>query len=287
MKRILITGSLGFIGQHLLNSLKQSNYKTYECNRFNGDLTIENSWNNIEKCDYVVHLAGKSSIPDSWADIHGFINNNTNITVNVLNYCRQHNCKLIILSTYLYGNPIKLPIDEISETFTSNPYALSKKISEDLCKFYSENFGVRITILRPFNVYGVGQSDKFLIPSLINQILNGTTISIKDLEPKRDYVYISDLIDSIIKCLSLDNKFEIFNIGSGISYSVNEIINIIQKQCNTNYPIYTSKERRQNEVMNTIADISKAYKLLNWTPKKSIYEGIELILKSNKELNAK
>ena len=149
---------------------------------------------------------------------------------------------LIILSTYLYGNPIKLPIDEISETFTSNPYALSKKISEDLCKFYSENFGVRITILRPFNVYGVGQSDKFLIPSLINQILNGTTISIKDLEPKRDYVYISDLIDSIIKCLSLDNKFEIFNIGSGISYSVKEIINIIQKQCNTNYPIYTSKE---------------------------------------------
>ena len=287
MKRILITGSLGFIGQHLLNSLKQSNYKIFECNRFNGDLTIENSWNNIEKCDYVVHLAGKSSIPESWADIHGFINNNTNITVNVLNYCRQHNCKLIILSTYLYGNPIKLPIDEISETFTSNPYALSKKISEDLCKFYSENFGVRITILRPFNVYGVGQSDKFLIPSLINQILNGTTISIKDLEPKRDYVYISDLIDSIIKCLSLDNKFEIFNIGSGISYSVNEIINIIQKQCNTNYPIYTSKERRQNEVMNTIADISKAYKLLNWTPKKSIHEGIELILKSNKELNAK
>ena len=89
MKRILITGSLGFIGQHLLNSLKQSNYKIFECNRFNGDLTIENSWNNIEKCDYVVHLAGKSSIPESWADIHGFINNNTNITVNVLNYS-QH-----------------------------------------------------------------------------------------------------------------------------------------------------------------------------------------------------
>jgi nucleoside-diphosphate-sugar epimerase len=287
MKKVLITGSLGFIGQHLLNSLKETNYKTYECNRINGDLTLENTWIDIEKCDYVIHLAGKSSIPDSWTDIHGFINNNTNITVNVLNYCRQHNSKLIILSTYLYGNPLKLPIDEFSEIFTINPYAFSKKVSEDLCKFYSENFGVRITILRPFNVYGVGQSNKFLIPSLITQILNGSTISIKDLEPKRDYVYISDLIDSIIKCLSLDNKFEIFNIGSGESYSVKEIIDIIQDKCNTNYPINTSNERRQNEVMNTIADISKAHKFLNWTPKKSIHEGIDLILNSNRELDAK
>ena len=212
MKKILITGSLGFIGHHLLNALRGTNFQIFECNRSNGDLTLEISWENIEKCDYVIHLAGKSSIPDSWEDIHGFINNNINITVNVLNYCKQNNSKLIILSTYLYGNPFKLPIDELSETYTSNPYALSKRFSEELCKFYSDNFGVKITILRPFNVYGIGQSNKFLIPSLITQILNGSSIFIKDLEPKRDYVYIDDLIDSIIKSLSLDNQFEIFSL---------------------------------------------------------------------------
>jgi UDP-glucose 4-epimerase len=287
MKKILITGSLGFIGHHLLNALRGANFQIFECNRSNGDLTLEISWENIEKCDYVIHLAGKSSIPDSWEDIHGFINNNINITVNVLNYCKQNNSKLIILSTYLYGNPFKLPIDELSETYTNNPYALSKRFSEELCKFYSDNFGVKITILRPFNVYGIGQSNKFLIPSLITQILNGSSIFIKDLEPKRDYVYIDDLIDSIIKSLSLDNQFEIINIGSGSSYSVKEIIDIIQYKCNKNLQINTSNERRQNEVMNTVADINKAYKLLNWAPKISIHEGIELIINSNKALYAK
>ena len=70
---------------------------------------------------------------------------------------------------------------------------MTKKLAEQSCQFYAENFGVPVTILRPFNVYGMGQANHFLIPSLIKQVKTQNEIHVKDLEPKRDYIYIEDL----------------------------------------------------------------------------------------------
>jgi nucleoside-diphosphate-sugar epimerase len=189
---------------------------------------------------------------------------------------------LVFISSYLYGNPSSLPISETAALFTPNPYALSKKIAEDYCRFYADSFQVNTTIIRPFNLYGFGQSENFLIPEIIGQVLKGDPIHVKDLEPKRDYIFITDFIDAIIRCID-KNKFDIINIGSGISYSVGEIIQMIQEICGTELTVINSAEKRPAEIMDTIADISKAKEILGWSPTTSMYEGLSLIIQQSKQ----
>jgi len=186
---------------------------------------------------------------------------------------------MVFISSYLYGNPETLPIPETAKIYTPNPYALSKKTAEDYCKFYADSYAVKVVVIRPFNLYGAGQLTHFLIPEIILQVLKGKEIKIKDLEPKRDYIYITDFIDAIIRSLNI-NEFQIFNIGSGISYSVGEIIEMVQKICGTDLLVISSAEKRQAEIIDTIADISKAKELLNWVPVTSMYDGLSAIVQT-------
>ncbi len=280
MKRALITGAMGFIGKSLIQKMSELNVDIITVDIIDGDVTDQSTWEKLPDADVVIHLAGKTFVPDSWSSPSSFIDTNLMGTVCALEYCKKRKSKLIILSSYLYGNPDILPIPESSKIVTPNPYAFSKKLAEDACRFYSEMFGIQVTILRPFNVYGPGQDDKFLIQSIIHQVLNSSFINVKDLEPKRDYVYIDDLVDAIIKGISYNKLFGIFNIGSGISYSVNDIIVSIQEITKTNLEVKSEGIRRPNEIMNTIADISLAKSELNWKPQYSLHDGLSLIIKS-------
>jgi nucleoside-diphosphate-sugar epimerase len=175
----------------------------------------------------------------------------------------------------MYGNPSHLPISEKMPVVIKNPYALTKRWAEESCEFYHNNFDIPITILRPFNVYGPGQSSNFLLPHIINQLKYGKEIRVKDLAPKRDYIYIKDLINAIIKAIDTNLGYEIFNIGSGESYSVKEIISIVQEISGLSLPVFSEESERKSEIMNTIADISKANELLKWAPYFDIYKGLQ------------
>ena len=275
MTRIIVTGSSGFVGKHLVKKLKNIGFDVIEVTRKYGEITEAITWNSLPKADVVVHLAAKSFVPDSWTNISDFFSCNLGGTIEALNYCKSRNSKLVYVSSYLYGNPKKLPIKESDELSVNNPYALTKKMAEAACNFYAENMGVPVTILRPFNVYGVGQSDQFLIPSLIKQITTQYEIHVKDIVPKRDYVYIEDLTSAIAKAINYQTSFDIFNIGSGVSHSVKDLIDIIQHTAGTSHPVYSQSSRRKNEIMDTIADISHAKKFLNWEPLWSLSEGIK------------
>jgi nucleoside-diphosphate-sugar epimerase len=278
MIRVIVTGANGFVGKHLVKKLRVTGYQVFEVTRDLGEITETSTWNNLPTADVVVHLAAKSFVPDSWADISGFLSCNLGGTIEALNYCKSKNSKLVYVSSYLYGNPDKLPITESHELSVNNPYALTKKLAEQSCQFYAENFGVPVTILRPFNVYGMGQANHFLIPSLIKQVKTQNEIHVKDLEPKRDYIYIEDLTSAIIKAILYQTNFDVFNVGSGISYSVKDIIDLIQISAVTNHPVFSETTRRKNEIMDSIADISHAKKLLLWQPVWSLKEGITHII---------
>ena len=278
MAKILVTGSSSFIGKHLISRLRNCQHEIVEASSLEGDVATQVTWSNFDRAEVLVHLAAKTFVPDSWNDPNGFLETNFQGIVCALEYCRRNNARLIYLSSYLYGNPIKLPIPESTPLIANNPYALSKKLAEEVCKFYSDFFGVKITILRPFNVYGPGQSEKFLIPSLINQVLTGNHIHVKDLEPRRDYIYISDLIDAIVNAIDRPLVFDIFNIGMGVSYSVAELICMIQDISGTNLAVQSAGERRPQEVMDTQAEIQKAMELLNWSPQYSLRSGLEAML---------
>ena len=281
MKNILVTGSSGFIGTHLSSRLSKDNkYNIIKMDRSIGDVTSQSTWNNIPKCEIVIHLAGKTFVPDSWQNPENFINTNVVGTTLALDYCKKNNSQLIFLSSYLYGNPKKIPISEKEPVKATNPYTLSKKISEDLCDFYSKNFGVNVLILRPFNVYGPNQKEFFLIPSIIKQINLKKEIKVKDLKPKRDFIYVKDLVEAIIKTIELKINFEVINIASGISYSVSEVIKKIQKIKGVNLKIKSTNEVRSDEIMDTKADIKKAKNLLNWAPQWSFESALKDIYES-------
>ncbi len=278
MSKILLTGSTGFVGKNLIPKLINLGYDVIQLSSKDGDIAKEETWINLPRTEIVIHLASKTSVPESWAKSHDYINCNLMGTVNALNYCKQHNSKLIFISSYLYGNPDQLPINENASLKPTNPYALSKLLSEQVCEYYSKSENIKIVILRPFNIFGPGQSDNYLIQFIISQLETSNITKVKDLIPKRDYIYIDDFTDAIVKSLTLNSNFNVFNIGSGQSYSVKEVIDIIQNLLNTDASVESENERRKNEIMDTIADISLANKTLNWSPKISFIEGIQNIL---------
>ena len=279
LNEIIVTGASGFIGRNLVPQLCGVGYKVISADIESGDVTEDSTWMKFPQAEAVIHLAAKTFVPDSWADPAAYIKCNLLGTVAALNYCIKNNARLILLSSYLYGNPETLPISETAPIVANNPYALSKKLAEEVCRFYSERFDeVNITILRLFNVYGPGQPENFLIPSIIRQVNAGQVIKVKDLEPKRDYVYVGDVTLSIIKSLHGPRKLNIFNIGSGTSYSVKEIIKIIQYLKKTSLPVYSSAERRKDEIMNTVADITLAKRQLDWVPQWTLHQGLKKCL---------
>ncbi|TGK48568.1 NAD-dependent epimerase/dehydratase family protein [Leptospira bouyouniensis] len=275
MNKILITGSTGFIGKTLVDYLKSNGFEILEFPREKGDITQKEIWKSIAKVNYVVHLAARNFVPDSWKESSDFLESNVIGTSRMLEYAKEHDSKVIFVSAYLYGKPEILPIKEAHPLLPNNPYALSKVLSEEVCRFHSQYFDQDITILRLFNVYGPGQRSSFLIPTIVNQCLKNDKIEVLDLEPKRDYVYIEDVLNAILLSIKNVNKFQLYNIGSGTSFSVSEIIDRIQKICNTKLPVISSQVVRKNEIMDVIADISLAKKELNWVPQFDLAKGLE------------
>jgi nucleoside-diphosphate-sugar epimerase len=199
-------------------------------------------------------------------------------TIEALEFCRRHGARLVFLSSYMYGEPERLPIDETAPVIARNPYALSKKLAEDACRFYAESFGTSVTVFRPFNVYGPGQAEPFLVPFIARQIWEGKEIRVKDLAPRRDYVYVQDVVDGIVSGAEQGLGYQLFNLGSGQSHSVEELIAAMQLVSGSALPVTTAGERRPEEIMDTVADISAARRAFGWTPGYSLRDGLALTL---------
>ncbi len=275
--KILITGARGFIGNAVTKRLSALNIKYIT---IEGDIRSDATLRKIngEEIKCCIHLAGKTFVPESWEKPKDYYDINANGTLNVLEYCRIYSIKLIFISSYIYGEPEYLPIDEKHRICISNPYMLSKYIAEELCEFYADKFNVKCTILRLFNVFGKGQDKNFLIPSIIQQAISSDKIEVFDLNPRRDYVYIDDVVQAIICAVKFDGKFERFNIGCGKSYSVREVIAYIQEILCICKEVQCKETIRENEIKDTIANYDKAKKMLGWVPKIDLYEGLRKML---------
>jgi GDP-4-dehydro-6-deoxy-D-mannose reductase len=277
---VLVTGATGFVGKHLVPKLRALQHTVVEVGRSAGDVADRDTWARFPRSDVTIHLAGRTFLPASWEDPAGFVLSNLAGATQALEYCREHQSRLIFLSAYLYGTPGVLPTPETTPIRYSNPYALSKQLAEQTCTFYAEAFGVTATVLRPFNAYGPGQAGHFLIPSIISQVATGEAIRVQDLSPKRDYVHIADVVDIIVRSMKIEQGYDVFNVGTGISYSVGEVIDLIQGICGTALEVISSEARRPFEIMDTRADITRAADVLGWEPQMSLPEGLRLLLGS-------
>ena len=275
-KTILITGSSGFIGKHLIKKIPRYNIPI-EKNGKKIDLRDKEKVLKLKKVNTVIHLAGKTPYSKKLSNNEIFEHNILG-TLNILEYCISKKVeKLIFVSSYIYGNSKNNPINEKHIVQPHNTYTKSKYLAEELCKNYAKKFGIKLIILRPFNLFGNLQKKGFLISNIIEAIKNNSSISITNKNNKRDYLHIDDFIDVILKMIDFDCKLEIFNIGSGKSYSFEKIIQLFERKSGKKIK-RENKVSKDNNISKIQADISKITKKTGWHPKYNFEEGVEKIL---------
>ncbi|HVN19465.1 MAG TPA: NAD(P)-dependent oxidoreductase [Dongiaceae bacterium] len=274
---ILVTGASGFLGRHLVSALESQGYSVRSHSSRDGD--IASCPLPMEGVRHVFHLAAKSFVPESWTNPQAFYSVNVMGTVNVLEHCRRHRASVTLISSYVYGQPKRLPVAEDHPLAALNPYAHTKLLSEDLGRFYEQHHGVRLVVVRPFNIYGPGQTPPFLVPLIIEQALDPqtSTIRLKDLRPRRDYLYVDDAIRFLSKTVADDVKGT-YNLGSGQSASVAEVAQLVIKAAGCDKGVVSDDQPRPQEVLDVRADISRAANELGWHPSISLQEGIARVV---------
>lgn len=277
----LVTGAGGFIGQALSSRLVASGESVFMLGRGDGDVAEAATWQHLPPAGVVYHLAGRSYVPDSWTQGPDYVRANVVGTEQALAYCRRYGARLVLASAYVYGIPARLPVAETDPIVPNNPYAVTKRLAEQLCEFAGRYQGVSASVLRIFNVYGLGQREEFLIPAIVRQVRAGKEILLKDLAPRRDYVHLDDVVEAFVHAGRVESGFHVFNIGSGRSYSVKEIVDIIQSAAGTSLPVISSEVQRPQEIPDVVADISRAVQVLGWRPQLGLRDGMaQLLLRS-------
>jgi len=294
-KKYLVTGGSGFIGSHIVEQLIDENYEVIIVdNQSNGRNPIINSkakyhdidiscLSNIEKiidllgeCNGVFHCAALIDVQESIEKPIKYENNNTMSTLNLLEATRKAKVKNFVYSSSaaVYGNSNKFPINEDCDTGPISPYGAQKYYGEVICKVYSELYGINTSCLRYFNVFGERQKIAGAYATVIgifkHQISKNKPLTIRgDGNQKRDFIYVKDIANANIKAMTSEKSFdgEIFNIGSGKSYSINEIASFFGGE-----KVFIDAVKEPKE---SLANIQKSYNLLNWKPSIDVKDWIK------------
>lgn len=274
--KALVTGSRGFLGTRLCGSLRMQGVEVLEHDILEGDLSHPDALDAFPPCDVVYHLAARTFVPDSWALPHEFFRVNVMGTVTALEFCKKHHARFIQMSTYVYGEPQCLPIPETHPVNPTSPYHESKVLCESLGLFYHNQHGIDVFIIRPFNIYGPGQSIAFLLPKIMEQVMDTSRreIEVFDLSPKRDYVYVDDVVHALCSVLTCEGGYHVFNIGTGYSHSIEEVIQTVLAVCAVNKPYHSLQSARKNEIADCYADITNASRVLGFSPAYTLEQGI-------------
>ncbi len=299
MIKYIITGGAGFIGSHLVEHFVKENKKIIvlddlstgrleNIKKFKNkikfikcDISKKGSWTNEfkGKC-YVFHLAALADIVPSIQNPKKYFESNVKGTLNILEACR--NAKVLKFmysaSSSCYGIPKKYPTTEIEKINPAYPYALTKKMGEDLIVHWSKVYKIPYISLRLFNVYGTrsrtsGTYGAMFGVFLAQKISNKPYTIVGSGYQTRDFTYVSDVINAFIKSSKSKLSNEIFNVGSGKTVSIHKITKLLGGK-----KVYIQK--RPGEPNCTFADIRKIKKKLKWSPKISIDHGINILLKN-------
>jgi nucleoside-diphosphate-sugar epimerase len=181
-----VTGSRGFVGTHLVHILKSKGISVLEISRTASSIDVTD-WEQVQTIpvkDVLFHLAGVTNVQESFERPRDVYHTNCTGTLNMLEWRRIIEIKRVVYaSTFVYGVPEYLPVDEMHPVAPNNPYSQSKLMGEELYEAYCRDHGLNVTILRFFNIYGPGQSGNFLVPHILQQLSSGYVL-IGDPYPK-------------------------------------------------------------------------------------------------------
>ena len=283
--RCLVTGGAGFVGTNLIKRLLEDGYKVVSldnystgfknneqggCSYFDVDINKVKDYSFfMDGADVIFHMAALARIQPSIKDPVKCLENNFNSTLNILEYARKNDIEVVYAGSSskhhgLYGSP----------------YAWSKYGGEELCKLYSEVYDLNTTICRFYNVYGdhmiMNGAYATVIAIFQQQYLNDEPLTVTGTgEQKRDFTYIDDIVDGLIRCNGKNNKAEYYELGTGKNYSINEVASLFNHR--TKYI-----PARPGEYDITLCDYSKAKNGIGYTPKGNLENYINQWLGENK-----
>jgi NAD dependent epimerase/dehydratase len=305
-KKVLITGSEGFIGSHLTEKLVELGAEVtalVQYNSFNNWGWIDNFDKNIKDSinvvtgdvreydgmkriikgqEVVFHLAALIAIPYSYLSPMAYVRTNVEGTTNVLEACREYGVQKIVhtSTSETYGTALYVPIDEKHPMQGQSPYSASKIGADKIAESFYRSFDLPVATIRPFNTYGPRQSARAVIPTIISQILSGKRkIKLGSLTPTRDFNYVKDTADAFIKIAESDKTVgQVLNAGSNYEISIGNLAEKIIDIIGEKVKIVCDDERlrpEKSEVNRLWADNTKIKKLTDWNPEYTLDAGLE------------
>lgn len=303
--KVLVTGSDGFIGSHLVEELVKRGYqvKTFvyynsfntwgwldtlpeeimDCVEiFQGDIRDPNGVEEAVKgVDAVFHLAALIAIPFSYHSPDTYVDTNIKGTLNVLQAARKQNTKRVLVTSTseVYGTAQYVPIDEKHPFQGQSPYSATKIGADRLAESFYRSFQLPVTIVRPFNTYGPRQSARAVIPTIITQLLSGSVeIKLGSLTPTRDFNYVKDTAHGFISIYESDKTIgEEINIATQKEISIGELAKELIRQINPKAQIICDEQRlrpEKSEVNRLLGCNEKILRLTDWKPEYTFEQGL-------------
>jgi len=303
---ILVTGAAGFIGSHLSERLVRQGMSVVGLDNFDPFYEPAVKWNNIAELltspnfklvegdirnpvlaekvfregqfDMVVHLAAKAGVRPSIQDPAGYVDVNINGTVVLLEAARAAGIKKFIFasSSSVYGNNEKVPFSETDNVDNPiSPYAATKKAGELICYTYSHLYGMDMTCLRFFTVYGPRQRPDLAIHKFARLIEQGKAIPVYgDGSMERDFTYIEDIIDGVVASMKQCQGYHIYNLGESRPVRLDVLIAELEKALGKK-AIIDRQPEQPGDVKRTFADVQKAVLELGYQPKTQLADGLK------------
>ncbi len=279
--KALVTGGAGFVGTNLIKRLLKDGHEVVSidnyssgkkeneqdgCLYYDYDLSYNYVRDDGDRYDVIFHMAALARIQPSLKDPYKTIFNNFTSTLNILDYARENGIRFVYAGSSSFHHGLY-----------ESPYAWSKFSGEDLCKLYSNVYNIDTAICRFYNVYGPHQIEEGTYATVIGifekQYREGQPLTIVgDGEQRRDFTHIDDIVDGLIRCSEQPFRAEIFELGSGKNYSINEVADMFGEDYPKKY-----LDKRLGEYDVTLADYSKAKDVLDWKPTKDLNDYINSI----------
>ena len=304
MSRVLIFGAGGFVGSYLCKEFLNNGYKVSGTDKGEGSaLPSEVDFyktdlmqaDEVKKLigqiqpDIIVNLAAISSVGASWNMPQTTMAINVIGALNIMEAARKSEQKpriLFVVSSEEYVIS-ENPLDENTQLNANNPYGISKVTQEQLAKLYREQYGLKIYYVRPFNHTGIGQRDTFVLPSFCKQVAEidksgkDGKIQVGNLKVKRDFSHVKDVVRAYRMIVESDNCNQIYNVGSGNAYSLEDMLTYIIGLSDQNIEIEVDQNRiRPTDQPVICCDRSLIGKELGWEPQYNVYDALREMYES-------
>lgn len=278
--KILVTGGGGFIGSHLVGRLRQENYQVVIFDKKTGqDVNDFKQLKQVfsdNKFDVVVHLAAEAGVRRSFTEPELYERTNVLGTINLLECLRQASKTNLIFtsSSSVYGNSVRIPFREDDPVLEPlSVYAATKRAAELACQVYAQHYGIKTTILRLFTVYGPNNRRDMVAFTFTKDIISGKPIKLFGKETSRDFTYVGDIVEGIVRTINRPMAYEIINLGNSAPVTVQQLIKEIEAITGKRAKVGLGRLPAADP-QKTWADITKAKKLLGWQPKINLKQGV-------------